>query len=133
MIQVRSEDRANGNLAANVLDGDPATFWHTRWQPQFDPPPHELVIDLGREMPLRAIGYLPRQDSPNGRVAQYRFAISNDRTNWTTVAEGRFPSGEARQVVSLKEPVRTRYLRFVALSELNDQNFTSVAEIDIVP
>lgn len=130
---MNSEDRANGNVAANVLDGDPATFWHTRWQPQSDPLPHELVIHLGREMPLRGITYLPRQDSPNGRVGQYRFAISNDRKNWTTVAEGRFPSGTERQVVTLKEPVRTRYLRFVALSELSDQNFTSVAEIDIAP
>ena len=133
VVQVNSEDRANGNLAANVLDGDPATFWHTRWQPQSDPPPHALVIDLGREIPLRGITYLPRQDNPNGRVAQYRFSISNDGANWTTVAEGRFPPGEACQVVSLNAPTPARYLRFVTLSELGGQDFASVAEIDIVP
>jgi beta-galactosidase len=76
---------------------------------------------------------LPRQDGPNGRVAGYRFAVCDDGTNWTTVAEGRFPRGEARQVVPLKQPVKARYLRFVALSELGGQDFASAAEIDIVP
>jgi len=133
VVQVDSEDSANGNVAANVLDGDPATFWHTRWQPQNDPLPYQLVIDLGRERSLQGITYLPRQDSPNGRVAQYRFGISDDGTNWTTVAEGRFPPGEARQVVSLQKPVKAHYLRFMALSELTGQDFASAAEIELVP
>lgn len=133
VIQVDSEDTANGNLVENVLDGDPATFWHTRWQPRNDPLPHEFVIDLGRETLLRAITYLPRQDNPNGRVDKFRFAISTDRTNWTIVAEGRFPSGQGRQVATLDEPRKARYLRFIALSELAGQDFTSTAEIDIIP
>jgi beta-galactosidase len=90
-------------------------------------------IDLGEPKSFKAVAYLPRQDGPNGRVAQYRFAVSDDGTNWTTVAEGRFPRSESRQVVPLKEPVKARYLRFVALSELGGQDFASAAEIDIVP
>ena len=62
VLHASSEDLAHGNVAANVLDGDPATFWHTRWQPQTDPLPHELVIDLGRELALHGITCLPRQD-----------------------------------------------------------------------
>jgi hypothetical protein len=52
VIRVSSEDDQHGNVAANILDGDPATFWHTRWQPDHDLPPYELVIDLGRELTL---------------------------------------------------------------------------------
>ncbi len=133
VIQVDSEDVMNGNPAENALDGDPATFWHTRWQPETDPLPHQLVIDLGKETTVRGISYLPRQDNPNGRVAQYVIAISNDRTNWVSAAEGRFPTGAARQLVTLKEPGKPRYLRFTALSELTDQPFTAIAEIDIIP
>jgi len=40
VLHTSSEDLAHDNVAANVLDGDPATFWHTRWQPQTDPLPH---------------------------------------------------------------------------------------------
>lgn len=133
VIQVDSEDVMNGNLAENVLDGDPDTFWHTRWQPETDPVPHQLVIDLGKETTVRGISYLPRQDNSNGRVAQYVIAISTDRTNWTTTAEGRFPTGTAGQVVTFKEPSLTRYLRFAARSELSGQPFASVAEIDLIP
>jgi beta-galactosidase len=133
VIQVDSEDVMNGNPAENALDGDPATFWHTRWQPETDPLPHQLVIDLGKETTLRGMAYLPRQDNPNGRVAQYVITISNDRTNWITAAEGSFPTSAARQVVTFTTPGKARYLRFTALSELSNQEFASIAEIDIVP
>jgi hypothetical protein len=36
-------------------------------------------------------------------------------------------------LVPLKSPVKARYLRFVALSEVNGQDFASAAEIDIIP
>ncbi len=34
VLRASSEDRANGQAVANVLDGDPSTFRHTRWQPR---------------------------------------------------------------------------------------------------
>lgn len=133
VIQVDSEDVMNGNVAENVLDGDPATFWHTRWQPETDALPHQLVIDLGKATSLRGISYLPRQGNPNGRIAQYRTELSNDRTNWIIVAEGRFASGAKRQVVAFGSQTPARYLRFEALGELTDQPFAAIAEIDVLP
>jgi hypothetical protein len=49
VVETDSEDTAHGNVAAHAIDGDPDTFWHTRWTPRNDPMPHHLVIDLGRE------------------------------------------------------------------------------------
>ena len=43
------------NVAANAIDGNPETFWHTRWGETNDPLPHHLVIDLGR--PVSAPGH----------------------------------------------------------------------------
>jgi hypothetical protein len=60
VIEADSEDRANGNVAAHAIDGDPDTLWHTRWQPGNDPMPHHLTVDLGREVTLRGVTYLPR-------------------------------------------------------------------------
>ena len=70
VLQADSEDREHGNLAAHAIDGDPDTFWHTRWGEKNDPLPHYLVIDLGRPVRLRGITYLPRQDMLNGRIRQ---------------------------------------------------------------
>jgi hypothetical protein len=134
VIQVDSEDRANGNVAENVLDGDPTTFWHTRWQPQNDPMPHELVIDLGREMPLRGITYLPRQDQSNGRIAQAEVFASSDSAAWAMpVGELRGPGGSQLETLPFGHSVRARFLRVVVKSEVNSQPFAAIAELDIIP
>ena len=40
------------------------------WQPQSDPMPHHLVIDLGHEIVLTGITCIPRQDQTNDRIAE---------------------------------------------------------------
>ena len=132
-IKYVSSQQTGEGEATHLIDGDSDTYWHTAYALTVTKHPHTVDIDLGEAKTFKAVAYLPRQDGPNGRVADYRFAISDDGTNWTSVAEGRFPRGEARQVVNLKAPVTARYLRFVALSEVSGQDFASAAEIDIVP
>jgi len=132
-IKYVSSQQTGEGEATHLIDGDADTFWHTAYALTVTKHPHTVDIDLGEPRTFNAVAYLPRQDGPNGRVGDYRFAISSDATNWTSVAEGRFPRGEARQVVNLKARVTARYLRFVALTELNGQDFASAAEIDIVP
>jgi len=133
VVQVDSEDRANGNVAANVLDGDPATYWHTRWQPQSDPMPHELVIDLNRPMPLRGISYLPRQDQSNGRIAQAEvFAAARSRDWGDPVAEIHGQDSGQLVTVRFRQPVTARFLRVVVKSEVKGQPFAAIAELDVI-
>jgi beta-galactosidase len=129
---VSSQQRDEGE-AEHLIDGDPDTYWHTEYGLTLTKHPHTVDIDLGEVKSFKAVAYLPRQDNVNGRVAQYRLAISNDAKEWTTVAEGRFPNSSARQTVALGRSVSARYLRFVALSEVNGQDFASGAEIDVIP
>jgi hypothetical protein len=134
IVRVDSEDGANGNLAANVLDGDPATYWHTRWQPQNDPLPHELVIDLGREMTLRGITCLPRQDQANGRLAQAEIFAGNSVNVWSApVAKlAGHDSGEM-QTLLFAQPVRARFLRVLVQQEVGGRPFAALAELDVLP
>lgn len=134
VVRVDSEDTANGNLAANVLDGDPATFWHTRWQPQNDPLPHELVIDLGREEMLPGLRLLPRQDQVNGRIARAEIFAAPRLDDWGAMrAELRGGDGAAAQVVRFAAPVRARYVRLVVTESANGQPFAALAELEILP
>ncbi len=57
-----------------TLDGDPATIWHTSWQPMAQPP-HELILDLKKSVRLCGLTYLPRQDMTNGRIARYEVYV----------------------------------------------------------
>ncbi len=134
VLRVSSEDRANGNLAANALDGEPATFWHTRWQPQSDPMPHELVIDLGRELTLRGITYLPRQDQANGRLAHAEVYGARQDAEWgEPLAEIQGQDDGKLETVLFHQPARVRFLRIVVKSAARGEAFASIAELDIIP
>lgn len=66
----------NGN-AENVFDNQPTTYWHSEWSEKETPQPHRIVLDLGREVTLSGIRYLPRQDRSNGRIKTYRVYLSS--------------------------------------------------------
>ena len=134
VIQVGSEDRAHGNLAANLLDGDPATFWHTRWQPLHDAPPYELVIDLGRELTISGVTCLPRQDQSNGRIAQAEIFVSRRADHWGEPAAV-LRGTDTADLVTLRfsQPVVARFLRLVVNSEVREQPFAALAELEVIP
>ncbi|MCP3981384.1 MAG: PKD domain-containing protein [bacterium] len=130
---VDSEETAGENGAAeNVFDGDPATNWVTGWSAGNAPLPHEIVIDLGQVYELSALRYLPRQGSPNGRIAQYELYVSEDTQRWGAPrTTGVFPNAGAEQEVGF-DPVPGRYVRLRALSEVNGNPWTVVAELNLV-
>ncbi len=123
-----------GEEADNAVDGDSGTIWHTQYGVTLTKYPHTLEIDLGKETEFKAVSYLPRQDgSSNGRIAKYSIAVSNDGTNWETVAEGEFANNGDLKEAAFKKPVKARYFQFNALSEVGGKDYASAAEIAIVP
>jgi beta-galactosidase len=77
ILYVDSEENlAEGDQAEKAMDGDPDSFWHTVWSAPHTSHPHTLVMDLGAEHELAGVRLLPRQDSPNGRIKDYRLYLS---------------------------------------------------------
>jgi glucose/arabinose dehydrogenase/PKD repeat protein len=129
---VDSQETAGQNgRGSNVLDGNPATMWHTQWQAAAPPPPHQIVLDLGAAFDVTGLYYLPRQDNANGRIARYEVSVSTDGTTWgNPVATGAWASSNAEQAATF--PAKTgRYLRLRALSEVGGRAWTSVAELNV--
>jgi beta-galactosidase len=77
VVYVDSEENfSEGDPAEKVFDSDPQTFWHTLWSAPHTGHPHTLVIDFGAEQEISGVRLLPRQDSPNGRIKDYRLYLS---------------------------------------------------------
>jgi len=77
VVYADSEETDNDDgRADNVFDLQSTTFWHTEWSAAKPRHPHQVVIDLGDEEAVGGLRYLPRQDSPNGRIKQYRLYLS---------------------------------------------------------
>ncbi len=67
----------DGN-ANNVFDLQFTSFWHTQWMGEQPAHPHLLILDLGSEKQITGMEMLPRQDSPNGRIKEYRLYVSKN-------------------------------------------------------
>nr|BFE71322.1 hypothetical protein GCM10020092_046230 [Actinoplanes digitatis] len=135
-MKVRSADSqetvGENGRATNVLDGNTATYWHTQWQAAAPAHPHEIQLDLGRAGSVSCVYYRPRQNSANGRIADYEVYTSTDGTNWgTPAATGTWLNNTAEQNACFS--ARTaRYIRLRALSEVAGKPWTSAAEIGVI-
>ncbi len=129
-----SSYQSNEGEPTNAIDGDPGTFWHSRWSPDLPKHPHELVIDLGSATRIAAVIYTDRADMTHGRVRDYEIYLGDDGKTWgDPAAKGRFGRPAGEHTVRLPSPVTARFMRFVALSEVENQVYASVAELAVVP
>ena len=130
---VSYDSQHGGNEAQKAIDGNNGTFWHTEWEGTEPSCPHTIVIDMQRIYNVTAVTYLSRQDgNQNGMVKAYEVYLSTDGKTWgTAVASGEFKNTTALQEATLKTPTPGRYLKFVAKSEINNNKWTSAAEIGI--
>ena len=127
-----SSEEAPGDAAVRAIDGDPATFWHTRWSSQVPAYPHWITLDLGSEHSVEGLGHLPRQVGTNGRMKGYEIYLSNDNATWgPAVAAGAFPDGTAQTNVPFAA-TRARYVKLVGLSSQQGGVWGGAAELTVI-
>jgi hypothetical protein len=130
---VRADSQQRGYEAAAAIDGRPETIWHTAWEPQVTSTPHWLALDLREPIRLAGLEYLPRRDMDNGRVGVFEIYVSDDPDNWgQAVAVGKWPNGSQPQTVRFDPPRTGRYIKLVALREVQGRAWSSVAELDVI-
>jgi hypothetical protein len=134
VIYYDSEETAGENgKAANSIDGDENTYWHTAWSSSAPTHPHEIVLDLGNKYSLKGFKYLPRQDGGvNGIIKDYEFYVSEGGENWeNAISFGTFEPNTSLKEIDFPQ-VEGSYVRLVALSEINGGAWTSMAELTLV-
>jgi len=145
VLYVDSQETTCYNGAAtNAFDGNPASMWVTTFCGSTPPTPHEIQINLGASYNLAAFRLLERQDGcSNGWIKQYAFYVSSDGIDWgTPVASGTFnygniqatcPGAGAPPAIEVAFPPATgQYIRLRALSEINGNPWTTVAELNVL-
>jgi hypothetical protein len=133
LLSFTSEQKEEGP-AANALDGDPATYWHSQYDPTTTRNPHSLVIDLGREEVIGGVSYLPRQDGgSNGSARQIEVYVSDSASEWGEPAgRGEFKPGTQRKRLRFAKSATGRFLKFVIVNAQNGEPYASAAEISLI-
>ena len=108
-------------------DGDLNTIWHTEFVGATPGYPHELVVNLGAARPVEGLLYVPRQESPNGRVRDFEIRVSQDGKTWSEpLARGRWENDPTFKYVALPTPT-ARYVQLRGLSEVEGRPIMSAA------
>ena len=122
--------------AANVLDGDSSTIWHTNYNNAEDMASYEkhyLIFELEDVAKLTGLRYQPRQGGGvNGIVKAYEISVSMDGEDYTKVAEGTWTSDTSWKLADFGEIVRAKYVKFAVKDADSDQAgkcFSTAAEI----
>lgn len=69
--------------ATNILDGDPATFWHSVWSVRPQPPlPHHITVDMGETQKVHGVRIIGRQGFTRGDPEVLEIAVSSDGETW---------------------------------------------------
>jgi hypothetical protein len=122
------------NAAANVVDGDPNTFWLAGDQKAGRRHPHELTVSFPSPAAAAGLVLMPRQNQREheGDIREYVVAASDDGREWREVARGRLASTFDPQRVTFPRTVTARHLRLTALSGFGPDATAALAELAVV-
>lgn len=115
-----------GDEGSNVLDGNPATAWHTAWSPPHLP--ESITIQLGGSYDINELKYLPRTDAANGTITKYNVYVSTDGVNFTLAANGSWARNNQEKSVIFPK-TRASYVKLEAVEAVG--NFASALEINV--
>uniref|UniRef100_UPI0032179E9B alpha-L-fucosidase n=1 Tax=uncultured Draconibacterium sp. TaxID=1573823 RepID=UPI0032179E9B len=124
-----------GYEGEKAIDGNPNTMWHTPWDDNSPKHPHSIEIDLGELLVIKGFSYTPRANGLGGICKDYKLETSVDGVQWQVATKGTFDNirnNPVHQEVDFGRSVEAKYIRFTSLSNVNNDEPLSIAEIGII-
>lgn len=122
--------------AANILDGNINTIWHTRWRSNKAQYPHYVVLDLGTKKRIEKIGLYQRQSTVMVKgMSVYGNNVSAspaDESLWNLCYEFDMSTLKTEQLFEFPDIVEYRYIKLVCTSPAGvgaDNACASLAEV----
>ncbi len=116
--------------AADVLDGDDTTYWHSCWScspaAQY---PHELVIDMQSELTVDGVAFTQRTTLSRA-VSDIEILVSSDNMNFESLGNFVLANKSDQQNIQFSESKVFRYIKIVSKSAHDGQQFAALAEIE---
>ena len=115
-------------LAADVLDGNLETYWHSCWSGCTATPPHHITIDMGVSQEVAGIRFYQRQ-SLSRAVQNIEIKVSGDNVTYTSLGTFELLNVASEQDIDFSSPQTFRYLKFIATSSHDGTDNAAMAEI----
>lgn len=129
IVDVSSEEPsgegADNGTASVVLDGNPATYWHSQWAGGTGQLPHHFTIDMQKELLVTSVDLQRRTN--NGDTKSGNIYISSDNITFTHI--GTFEMAEVNDAQTFKlSTTRGRFLK-VEVTESRRPPFSNFSEV----
>lgn len=129
-VEADSIEPSEGD-AANAIDGNMDTFWHTEWSLKEVDYPHYLMLTLQQEEEITRIKVLQRQDQVNGRITGFDLQASDGNGKWQDIGHYTVLSSTLWNVIDLASPIKARKLRIVPTGEVGGHKWAAIAEVEL--
>jgi hypothetical protein len=118
-------------------DGAVETFWHTRYDGGFAPPPHYVVLELPAGTAVAGLSYVAWSGgNGNGHVKGYAVCVSDDGKTWEPqLASGALKTGSSQnQEIRFPAPVTKRFINFEITDAVSQggQPIAAIGELDVL-
>ena len=125
--KVTASNAENGFPAANMLDGNPLTLWHTEFSQRQVAAPYDLIVTLPQATAISALLFTQRRDqAPNGQLADIE--LLDDKG--ASISHAEVPLHAAAHRIAL--PQTTKLTSFVIrVHKTHSGQFGSLAELDV--
>ena len=121
-----SSHHSGGEAPEKVLDNDPNTIWHTKYDQKTYP--HWISFELEEQRVLEGITYVPRSGGGNGNFTAFEILISDNGKDFRKIKDGNWKAN-GEEKVEIFDKTTTRYIRLAATAAQGD--FGSAAEIKL--
>lgn len=118
----------NTGRAADILDGNTDTFWHSCWNGCTPVPPHHITVDMQTENEITGF-FLVQRQSLTRNIEKLEIQISNDGSTWESTGVYDLEQIAGQQELVLNEKTSFRYYKMIVVSVFDGTDNAALAEL----
>ncbi len=125
--ETSGEGAINGR-AATLIDGNAASYWHSKWTGSPAAYPHSLIIDMGAVKTVNGLS-LTQRSGLSRAIKDFDLQYSNDGVNFVAAGSYKAANSNGVQYFGLGSARSARYFKVIAKTSWDGLAFASLAEL----
>ncbi|TXH22443.1 MAG: discoidin domain-containing protein [Chitinophagaceae bacterium] len=124
------ETKSENGAALNAVDGNPNTYWHSRWSTNTTDYPHHLTIDFKEIKTKSGITLLHRKGLSRA-IKDFEVWAKGETGDYVKMGSFTTQNIEGKQKFNFTASSSFRYLKIIALNAHDGNKFAAIGEISI--
>ena len=125
-----SGEGSNGR-AAQIIDGDEKTYWHSQWKGNVARYPHQFVIEMTEDHLVNGIQIITSNGGGNRHIKDCTISLSLDNSTWEVAYQGKGLRDQDVHQFVLDHAINARYIKLEITDGYTKEGFVRINEVDV--